>query len=77
VALATQIPSAPERETVGVSSSGPKLPGGNSGTGELGDGREVHLKLAFRRIAKHELNLKSTSSNIFLLEFELWDAWPE
>jgi hypothetical protein len=40
-------------------------------------GREVHLKLAFRRIGKHELNLKSTSSNIFLLEFELWDAWPE
>jgi Caspase domain len=48
-----------------------------SSQGELGDGREVHLKLAFRRIGKHELNLKSTSSNIFLLEFELWDAWPE
>jgi hypothetical protein len=32
--------------------------------------------IAEGRIRRHELNLRITSFNIFLLEFWLWDAWP-
>jgi len=49
--------------------------------GELGDGgtrgRDGYPDASGRRIKRHEQNLKITSSNIFLLEFELWDAWQE
>jgi hypothetical protein len=29
------------------------------------------------QVSRQGMNVKVTSYNIFLLEFELWDAWPE
>jgi putative transposase len=54
----------------------------NWGTGKLGDGREVYrrelcLSSGDRRAGRHELNLNITSLNIFLPEFQLWDACLE
>ena len=48
------------------------------GDEKLGDGLEVHRgNFSDGRIRRHELHLKITLYDIFLLESELWDAWPE